>query len=54
MWTISSVDYVKAAVKNVKEGIEKKRWKLPSNPDTPMATSYTPELDETPELNDDD
>jgi len=54
MWTISSVDYMKAAVVNVKEGIEKKRWKLPSNPDTPMATSYTPELDETPELNDDD
>ena len=31
MWTISSVDYVKAAVKNVEEALEKKKWaKLPT------------------------
>src|SRR6056300_696374 len=54
MWTISSVDYVKAAVKNVEEAIQSKPWKLPTNPPTPMVLSYEPELDGSPELNDED
>ena len=55
MWTISSADYVKAAVKNVDEAIKDKRWKLPTkNLGTPMATGFQPELDDSPELNDDD
>ena len=54
MWTISSYDYIKAAVKTVEETIEKKRWKLPSKADTPMASNYEPELDGSPELNKED
>ena len=55
MWTISSIDYVKAAVKNVEEAIKEKQWKLPTREiGTPMSTSYSPELDGSPELNDDD
>ena len=54
-WTISSQDYVKAAVKNVEETIKKSGRRLPtSNVDTPMNTTFSPELDVTEELNDDD
>jgi hypothetical protein len=49
-WSITSVDYVKAAVENVEEGIKNKRWKLPTKVKTPMVSSYVPELDGTPEL----
>ena len=49
-WTMTSVDYINAAVKNVKEALTKKRWNLPSKVTTPMPTSYAPELDSTPEL----
>ena len=52
VWAISSVAYVKAAVKNVQEAIENKPWKLPKQAPTPMTHSFIPELDETPELND--
>jgi len=52
MWTLSSVDYVKAAVDNVMSTLKKQeRWKLPSNPPTPMTSNYYPELDGSPELN---
>jgi hypothetical protein len=55
MWTISSIDYVKAAVKNVEDGIKDKQWKIPTaNVGIPMSTSYAPELDDSPELNQDD
>ena len=57
MWAISSVEYVKAAVANVEETLEKKpRWKLPNrkNSLTPMSTSYEPELDGSPELSEND
>ena len=54
-WTITSQDYVKAAVKNVEETIRKKGRKLPtSNIDTPMNTTFSPEMDVTEELNADD
>jgi hypothetical protein len=54
-WTITSHDYVKAAVKNVEEIIKKRGRHLPSsNIDTPMNNTYTPEMDVTEELNEDD
>ena len=54
-WTITSQEYVKAAVKNVEEAIKKKGRKLPtSNIDTPMSATFSPEMDVTEELNDDD
>ena len=52
-WAFSSSQYVQAAVKNVEEYLSKeenKRWKFPKNADTPMSTTYRPELDVSPEL----
>ena len=52
-WAFSSSQYVQAAVKNVEAFISKeenKRWKLPRSADTPMSTSYRPELDVSPAL----
>lgn len=52
-WAFSSSQYVRAAVKNVEDFCakeENKRWKLPKKADTPMTTSYKPELDVSPEL----
>lgn len=52
-WAFSSSQYVKAAVKNVEDYISKpenKGWKLPKKADTPMSTSYRPELDVSPAL----
>ena len=54
VWTITSVSYVKAAIANVERAIKGKRWKLPARVQTPMVSSYLPELDETPELEKDD
>ena len=54
MWTISSYDYVKVAVENVEQAIKGKRWRLPIRVPIPMAGNYEPELDGSPELNDDD
>ena len=53
-WTITSVDYINAAVKTVKEAIKERRWHLPKAGDTPMSLSYYPELDKSPELESDD
>ena len=52
-WAFSSSQYVQAAVKNVEDYLSKdenKGWKLPRSADTPMSTSYRPELDVSPEL----
>jgi hypothetical protein len=49
-WSTSSVDYVKAAVDTVEEGLRKKRLKLPTKVTTPMASAFVPELDGLPEL----
>mgnify|MGYP001272535206 CR=1 FL=1 len=50
-WAFSSSQYVQAAVKNVESYLEEQdKWKLPSNAETPMTTSYRPELDVTPVL----
>ena len=55
-WTISSTDYIKAAVQTVKDSINKAgcRWKLPPKALTPMVSAFIPELDGTPELDPDD
>jgi hypothetical protein len=53
-WSITIVDYVKAAIENVEEGIKDKRWKLRTKIHTPMVLSYVPELDGTPELEPDE
>ena len=50
-WTFSSSQYVQASVKNVEEYICKRGWKLPSKADTPITTTYRPELNTSPELN---
>ena len=52
-WTFSSSQYVQAAVKNVEEYLSKRtddRWNLPTKADTPLRTTYRPELDVSPEL----
>jgi hypothetical protein len=53
-WAFSSSQNVQAAVKNVEDWLakeeNKKRWKLPRKAETPLCTSYRPELDVTPEL----
>ena len=51
MWTMSSYDYVVAAVKNVKETLkDNPKWKLPKNAPTPMTSAYEPEMDGSSEL----
>jgi hypothetical protein len=54
-WAYSSSQYVQAAVKNVQDYLSKPanvdKWKLPSKAETPIQTSYRPELDTTRELN---
>ena len=52
-WAFSSSQYVQAAVKNVEEYLNKHQspnWKLPKHANTPLQTSYRPELDVSPEL----
>jgi hypothetical protein len=55
-WTITSQDYVKAAVNNVEEVIKQNGRRLLTShiEDTPMNITYAPELDITEELNEDD
>jgi hypothetical protein len=52
-WAFSSSQYVQAAVKNVEEYLSKRddvNWTLPTKAETPLKTSYRPELDVSPEL----
>lgn len=53
-WGISSSQYVQAAVKNVENHLASIGKKLPAKADTPIQTSYRPELDITPELEPDE
>ena len=54
-WTITSQDYVKAAVANVENALKTKgRKPLVGKVETPMSNYYTPELDVTEELGSDD
>ena len=51
MWSISSYDYIKAAIENVQSTISKgTRWKFSKKAPTPMVMGFEPELDESPEL----
>ena len=55
-WAFGSSQYVKSAVTNVEAYLTKQakllnpKWKLPTKAETPMQTSYRPELDISPEL----
>jgi hypothetical protein len=52
-WAFGSSQYVQAAVKNVQQWLDQDgngRWKMPRKADTPIQTSYRPELDVTTEL----
>jgi hypothetical protein len=55
-WAFGSSQYVKAVVNNVELYLTKQmklgnsKWKLPAKAETPMQTSYRPELDVSPEL----
>ena len=52
-WSFSSSQYVQSAIKNVEEYVRKSKnshLKIPSKAETPLTTSYRPELDVSPEL----
>ena len=49
-WTVTSLDYVKAAVAKVEEAVKKTTRQLPNKVLTPMMQSYLPELNATKEL----
>ena len=49
-WAFGSSQYVQAAVKNVEQYLAKSDQRLPVRADTPMQTSYRPELDVSQEL----
>jgi hypothetical protein len=57
-WAFSSSQYVQAAVKNVEDWLakeeNKKKWKLPRKAETPLVSTYKPELDVSPALNSQD
>ena len=53
-WTITSVDYIKAAIDTIRGSIKGTRWKISGIAKTPMQSSFVPELDQTPELIADD
>ena len=52
-WSFSSSQYVPSAIKNVEEYVGRPKnshLKIPSKAETPLMTSYRPELDVSPEL----
>ena len=49
-WYLSSEKYVRLAVENIKQILQKGGQKLPSKCKTPLSSSYRPELDTSPEL----
>jgi hypothetical protein len=54
VWTMSSVEYLTAAIKTLETSLEGTQWKIPTKVSTPMETSYHPELDASPELEEKD
>ena len=48
-WEFSSSQYVRSAVENVRDYIEKRGWKFP-RVNIPISTIYRPELDISLEL----
>ena len=53
-WSISSSQYIQAAVENVEKHLAKKGEKLPPNSKSPWATGYRPEVVISPELSSSD
>ena len=49
-WSISSEKYVKAAVENVEEKLDKSGMRLPSGVKVPMSTAYHPSEDISKEM----
>ena len=49
-WFMSLEKYVKFAIQNIEETLQKTGQRLPSKCKTPLAYGYRPELDVTPEL----
>ena len=49
-WGQSASKYVQEAVRNLEDWLKKQNYKLPSRCDTPMSTSYRPELDTSEQL----
>ena len=49
-WFMSSEKYVKSAIQNIEETLQKTGQWLPSKCKTPLAYGYRPELDVSPEL----
>ena len=49
-WTMSSINYLKEATKNVEERLSKHGKQLCQKAVTPMESNYIPETDDTPEL----
>lgn len=54
IWTMTSSEYVAAAIKTVEESIKDTKWTIPKKVRGPMAAGYVPELDSSPELEDED
>ena len=50
-WTMSSYNYIQAAIQNVEDKLQKSNSKLPRRAPTPMESGYRPELDGSEELN---
>jgi hypothetical protein len=53
-WAFGSAQYVKTAVKNVEDYLEKKGESLPARASTPLSNGYRPEIDISDELDPDD
>jgi hypothetical protein len=53
-WAMSSTKYVKEAVRLVEQELQKLNKHLPSKIPTPLSSSYRPELDVSPLLNDEE
>jgi hypothetical protein len=49
-WTMTSENYIKAAIANVEEKLDKMGERLPTKCSTPLQSGYRPELDSTAEL----
>ena len=49
-WLMSSEKYIKSAIQNIEEMLQKTGQRLPSKCKTPLAYGYRPELDVTPEF----
>ena len=54
LWTMSSENYINAALKNVETLLQGTMWRLGSTARTPMTQDFVPKLDGSPELDDGD